>query len=147
VVAEIGLLLQGSRTVLLYNSPFMHNPNVVRIGRRRRRSRNKSKLLQRLRTVFLLLCFAAVLVSVGIVAGAVNTYRTLAANMPDLDNYRSAELAQTSLVYDADGRVVDQLYGVQNRFVVPLDEVDPTLKQAIISIEDHRFYEHIGLDF
>jgi penicillin-binding protein 1A len=133
--------------VLLYNSPFMQNPNLVRIGRRRRRSRNKSKLLQRLRTVVLLLCFVAVLVSVGMVAGAVNTYRTLAANMPDLDDYRSAELAQTSLVYDADGRVVDQLYGVQNRFVVPLDEVDPTLKQGIISIEDHRFYEHRGLDF
>ena len=132
---------------VLYNSPFMQNPNVVRIGRRRRRSRNKSKLLQRLRTVVLLLCFAAVLVGVGMVAGAVNTYRTLAANMPDLDDYRSTELAQTSLVYDADGKVVDQLYGVQNRFVVPLDEVDPTLRQAIISIEDHRFYEHRGLDF
>ena len=131
----------------MYNSLFMQNPNVVRIGRKRRRSRNKSKLLQRLRTVVLLLCFVAVLVGVGMVAGAVNTYRTLAANMPDLDNYRSAELAQTSLVYDADGKVVDQLYGVQNRFVVPLDEVDPTLRQAIISIEDHRFYEHRGLDF
>src|ERR687890_2221471 len=67
--------------------------------------------------------------------------------MPDLDTYRSAELAQTSLVHDANGRVVEQLYGVQNRFVVPLDEVDPTLRQAIISIEDHRFYEHRGLDF
>ncbi len=125
----------------------MQNPNVVRIGRRRRRSRNNSKLLQRVRTAFLLLCFVAILVSVGMVAGAVNTYRTLAANMPDLDDYRSAELAQTSLVYDTNGRVVDQLYGVQNRFVVPLDEVDPALRQAIISIEDHRFYEHRGLDF
>ena len=132
---------------ILYNSPFMQNPNVVRIGRRRRRLRTGSKLLQRVRTLFLLLCFVAILVSVGMAAGAVNTYRTLAANMPDLDNYRSAELAQTSLVHDANGRVVEQLYGVQNRFVVPLDEVDPTLRQAIISIEDHRFYEHRGLDF
>jgi penicillin-binding protein 1A len=132
---------------ILYNSPFMQNPNVVRIGRRRRRLRNGSKLLQRVGTLFLLLCFVAILVSVGMAAGAVNTYRTLAANMPDLDNYRSAELAQTSLVHDANGRVVEQLYGVQNRFVVPLDEVDPTLRQAIISIEDHRFYEHRGLDF
>jgi penicillin-binding protein 1A len=125
----------------------MQNPNVVRIGRRRRRLRNGSKLLQRVGTLFLLLCFVAILVSVGMAASAVNTYRTLAANMPDLDNYRSAELAQTSLVHDANGRVVEQLYGVQNRFVVPLDEVDPTLRQAIISIEDHRFYEHRGLDF
>ena len=31
--------------------------------------------------------------------------------------------------------------------MVPLEEVDPTLRQAIISIEDHRYYEHRGLDF
>ena len=135
------------RKTVLYNSLFMHNGNLVRIGRRRRRTRNKSKLLQRLRTAFLLLCFVTILGLVGMVASAVSTYQTLAADMPDLDDYRSAELAQTSLIYDTNGNVVDQLYGVQNRFVVPLEEVDPTLRQAIISIEDHRYYQHRGLDF
>ncbi|HEX7170014.1 MAG TPA: transglycosylase domain-containing protein, partial [Rubrobacter sp.] len=125
----------------------MQNGNLVRIGRRRRRTRNKSKLLQRLRTAFLLLCFVTILGLVGMVASAASTYQALAANMPDLDDYRSAELAQTSLIYDTNGNVVDQLYGVQNRFVVPLEEVDPTLRQAIISIEDHRYYQHRGLDF
>jgi penicillin-binding protein 1A len=125
----------------------MHNGDLVRIGRRRRRTRNRSKLLQRLRTAFVLLCFVTILGLVGMVASAVSTYQTLAANMPDLDDYRSTELAQTSLIYDTNGNVVDQLYGVQNRFVVPLEEVDPTLRQAIISIEDHRFYQHRGLDF
>jgi penicillin-binding protein 1A len=132
---------------ILYNSPFMQNGNPVRIGRRRRRARKKSKLLQRLRTALLLLCFVTILGVVGIVASAVSTYQALAANMPDLDDYHSTELAQTSLIYDTNGNIVDQLYGVQNRFVIPLDEVDPTLKQAIISIEDHRYYEHRGLDF
>jgi penicillin-binding protein 1A len=125
----------------------MHNGDLVRIGRRRRRTRSKSKLLQRLRTAFVLLCFVTILGLVGMVASAVSTYQALAANMPDLDDYRSTELAQTSLIYDTNGNVVDQLYGVQNRFVVPLEEVDPTLRQAIISIEDHRFYQHRGLDF
>ncbi|MDQ3942945.1 MAG: PBP1A family penicillin-binding protein, partial [Actinomycetota bacterium] len=67
--------------------------------------------------------------------------------MPELDDYASTELAQTSVVYDADGKVVDELYGVQNRFVVSLDEIDPTLQSAVVAIEDHRFYEHRGLDF
>src|SRR5919199_869690 len=125
----------------------MQNGKLVRIGRRRRRLRNKSLLLQRLRTALLVLCFATLLGVVGMVASAASTYRALAANMPDLDDYHSAELAQTSVIYDANGNIVDQLYGVQNRFVVPLKGVDPTLRQAIISIEDHRFYEHRGLDF
>src|ERR687897_336448 len=67
--------------------------------------------------------------------------------MPELDDYSSTELAQTSIVYDANGNVVDELYGVQNRFVVPLDDIDPTLRDAVVAIEDQRFYEHRGLDF
>src|SRR5215213_562600 len=132
---------------ILYNSPFMQNGNLVRIGRRRRRARKKSKLLHRLRTALLLLCFVSILGVVGMVASAVSTYQALAANMPDLNDYHSTELAQPSLIYDTNGNIVDQLYGVQNRFVVPLEEVDPTLRQATISIEDHRFYQHRGLDF
>jgi len=125
----------------------MQNGNLVRISRRRRRSRNKSKLLQRLRIALLLLCFVTILGVVGMVASAASTYQALAANMPDLDDYHSTELAQTSVIYDTNDNIVDQLYGVQNRFVVPLKGVDPTLRQAIVSIEDHRFYEHRGLDF
>jgi penicillin-binding protein 1A len=132
---------------VLYNSSFMQNGNLVRIGRRRKRLRKKSKLWQRVRTALLLLCLVAIVGVIGLFASAVSTYQALAANMPDLDDYRSTELAQTSLIYDTNGKIVDQLYGVQNRFVVPLDQVDPTLQKAIISIEDHRFYQHRGLDF
>ncbi|CAA9480270.1 MAG: Multimodular transpeptidase-transglycosylase [uncultured Rubrobacteraceae bacterium] len=126
----------------------MQNGDLVRIGRRRRRARRGGgRALQRIRNVFLLLCAAAILGAVALVAGAVNTYTALAEEMPDLDNYRSTELAQTSTVYDADGEVVEQLYGVQNRFVVGLDDVDPTLRDAVVATEDHRFEEHRGLDF
>ncbi len=95
----------------------------------------------------MLFCGLCILGLVGLVASFSYTYRTLAAEMPDLDNYSSQELAQTSIVYDAEGNVVDELYGVQNRFVVDLKEIDQTLQDAVVAIEDHRFYEHRGLDF
>jgi penicillin-binding protein 1A len=121
--------------------------NMIRASRRRRRQRKESKFLPRLRTALLLFCFAALLGFIGLFASFGYTYRALAENMPELDDYASTELAQTSVVYDADGNVVDELYGVQNRFVVPLDKIDPTLQDAVVAIEDHRFYEHRGLDF
>src|SRR5215211_6037479 len=108
---------------ILYNSPFMQNGNLVRIGRRRRRARKKSKLLHRLRTALLLLCFVSILGVVGMVASAVSTYQALAAHMPDLDDYPSSDPAQSSLIYDTNCDSCDQLYGVQNRCVVPLEEV------------------------
>ena len=126
----------------------MQNGDLVRIGRRRRRARRGGgRALQRIRNVFLLLCAAAILGAVALFAGFVNTYEAFAEEMPELDDYRSTELKQTSTVYDADGEVVEQLYGVQNRFVVGLDDIDPTLRDAVVAIEDHRFEEHRGLDF
>jgi penicillin-binding protein 1A len=96
----------------------------------------------------LLLLFGASIVGVVVLfASFTQTYAAVAEDMPQLDDYSSTELAQTSVVYDANGNVVDELYGVQNRFVVPLDGIDPTLREAVIAIEDHRFYEHRGLDF
>jgi penicillin-binding protein 1A len=126
----------------------MQNGNLLRLTRRRRRLRSrKSKFLPILRNAFLFLCAGTILGVVFLFASFGQTYAALAEDMPQLDDYSSTELAQTSVVYDANGNVVDQLYGVQNRFVVSLDEIDPTLQDAVISIEDHRFYEHRGLDF
>jgi penicillin-binding protein 1A len=109
--------------------------------------RHKSNIWARVRTAFLFLCALGVLGLVVMFASFSYTYATVADDLPELDNYSSAELAQTSVVYDVEGNVVDELYGVQNRFVVDLKEVDPTLQDAVVAIEDHRFYEHRGVDF
>jgi penicillin-binding protein 1A len=137
---------RGTAEAILYNSPFMQNGNLRRMNRRRR-TRKKSNWLATARNVFLILCAVGVLGVVVLFASFGQTYTALAEDMPELDDYSSTELAQTSVVYDANGNVVDELYGVQNRYVVPLEKIDPTLHDAVISIEDHRFYEHRGLDF
>ena len=89
----------------------------------------------------------AVLALVGMFASFSYTYAQVSQEMPKLDSYSSTELAQTSVVYDNEGNVVDELHGVQNRYVVPMKKIDPTLQEAVVAIEDHRFYEHRGLDF
>ena len=53
---------------------------------------------------------------------------------------------QASLVYDSSGDVVDELYGTQNRLVVPSEEIKRTLQDGVVAIEDHRFYEYQALD-
>jgi penicillin-binding protein 1A len=34
----------------------------------------------------------------------------------------------------------------ERRYDVPLDEVSPFLRDAVVAIEDHRFYRHFGID-
>ncbi|MCA1848208.1 MAG: transglycosylase domain-containing protein, partial [Actinobacteria bacterium] len=126
----------------------MQNGSLARFSRRRRRLRSRrGRFVVLLRNALLMLCFAVVLGVVVLFASFTRTYTALAEDMPELDDYASTELAQTSVVYDANGNVVDELYGVQNRFMVSLDEIDPTLHDAVVAIEDHRFYVHRGLDF
>ena len=132
---------------VLYNILFMRSGSFIRIGRRRRRQRQVNSIWAKLRTALLLLCALAVLALVGAFASFSYAYAQVGQEVPNLDSYSSTELAQTSVVYDNEGNVVDELYGVQNRYVVPMKEIDPTLQEAAVAIEDHRFYEHRGLDF
>jgi penicillin-binding protein 1A len=137
---------RGERDLLLYNIRSMQNGSLRRMNRRRL-ARKKTNWLARVRTAFLLLFAVGVLGVVVLFASFAHTYTAAAEDLPQLDDYSSTELAQTSVVYDVNGNVVDELYGVQNRFVVPLDQISPNLREAVVAIEDHRFYEHRGLDF
>ena len=53
--------------------------------------------------------------------------------------------SQRSEVRDVNGDVLAYFYE-ENRVYVPLADIAPAMRQAIISIEDHRFYEHGPLD-
>ena len=55
------------------------------------------------------------------------------------------ELSQASFVYDSTGRRMAAFWA-ENRVVVPLDRISIYMQQAVIAIEDHRFFEHGGVD-
>lgn len=53
-----------------------------------------------------------------------------------------------TIVYDDNNKVVQQLSDYSsNRIPVTYEEIPDNLKNAFISIEDERFYEHDGIDF
>jgi penicillin-binding protein 1A len=53
--------------------------------------------------------------------------------------------ALASVLLDADGRVLTVLQE-QNRSVVTLQQIPTTLQDAIVAVEDNRFWEHDGVD-
>ena len=52
---------------------------------------------------------------------------------------------QASAMYAADGTTIATFYS-QNRQVVAPRQIPKVMRQAIVSIEDRRFYEHHGVD-
>ncbi|WP_104086276.1 transglycosylase domain-containing protein [Arthrobacter sp. GMC3] len=53
--------------------------------------------------------------------------------------------AQSSKILASDGSLLATFYN-QNRTEVALDAISPFMRDAIVSIEDARFYEHGGID-
>ena len=51
-----------------------------------------------------------------------------------------------SVIRAADGSVLAVLHGDQDRVVVPLSAVPMTVRDAVLAIEDARFYAHGALD-
>ncbi|MET0209050.1 MAG: transglycosylase domain-containing protein, partial [Burkholderiaceae bacterium] len=65
---------------------------------------------------------------------------------PGIEDVKQARMARPTVVVSSDGRTLASFeQGVQDR--VPLSQVSKHVVTALIATEDHRFYEHHGIDF
>ncbi|MGI8727746.1 MAG: transglycosylase domain-containing protein [Solirubrobacterales bacterium] len=71
----------------------------------------------------------------------------VAQDLPDLESRAQYDRAKNSVVLDRDGEQVATLTGNERRILLRSEEISPLMKDAIVSIEDERFYEHRGIDF
>ncbi len=71
----------------------------------------------------------------------------LVESAPDISSLSTAPAESATYVCDADGNPVQKLTApTSNRIPVSLDQVPYHLQNAIVAIEDERFYEHNGID-
>lgn len=54
---------------------------------------------------------------------------------------------ETSEAYDDNGKVISVLKGDRDVYYLTYDEIPTEVRQAIVSIEDKKFYEHHGVDY
>ncbi|MCD4671001.1 MAG: PBP1A family penicillin-binding protein [Actinomycetia bacterium] len=67
-------------------------------------------------------------------------------DLPRIEDYAPAETALTSKIYAADGTLIATFHGEQNRELVILEQIPRNLINAVLAIEDERFYQHQGFD-
>lgn len=95
-----------------------------------------------------MLALLLVAVLVAGLAGAGIAAATVASwldNLPDPNAPGAFDVAQATRIYSADGKLLARLY-LENRTIVPIEKMSPKLLDAIVAIEDERFYEHRGVD-
>lgn len=88
--------------------------------------------------------FALVLTAfLGIAIALVAVYPSL----PDVSELASDYRPKQPLrIYSADGLLIGE-FGEERRQLVPIDQIPKDLTQAVLAIEDTRFFEHGGIDY
>lgn len=66
---------------------------------------------------------------------------------PTLDISMLTKSDRTSYIYDCNGNMITTFASMEYRDWANIDEIPKKLRDALIAIEDVRFYEHRGLDF
>ena len=65
--------------------------------------------------------------------------------MPTFEELENPQTNLATQIISCDGKVLGSYY-VENRSNVRYSDLSPHLPQALVSIEDERFYKHSGID-
>jgi len=92
------------------------------------------------------LVFLAILLVIIIFIGTTGCALIL-RSAPSLDELTPSGIAETSKVYALDGTLIAEFHAEENREIVPFDRMSNYIKDAILAVEDKRFYDHQGVDY
>jgi penicillin-binding protein 1A len=105
--------------------------------------KRKKPQLKKLRFLFVLL-------GLGILALVSTIFGMMAAvsrDLPAIYNFAQYKASKNSEVFDSSGEPIGTLTSNQNKILLSSGQISPNIKNAVVAIEDARFYSHSGVDF
>jgi penicillin-binding protein 1A len=94
--------------------------------------------------VFLIVMIAVCCLFCGLAAGSWFLYR-MYQTLPTVDQLENIEPPLSSKVVGRDGTLIHE-FSIEKRSWVPLSEVPQNLVNAVLAIEDRKFFSHWGID-
>lgn len=114
--------------------------------------KRKKRRLRRIIISYLLLIFLLV----GVIGGYavyekfgkyVKQYQQEAAEVVSNSSVDTFRQDETSIVYDTDGKKIREVTGEKEVYYKTYSEIPAYFVEAMVSVEDRRFYEHNGVDY
>jgi penicillin-binding protein 1A len=99
--------------------------------------------LKKLRILFVLLGLS-VLAVVSMVFGMIVA---VSQDLPAIYNFAQYKASKNSEVFDASGEPIGTLTSNENKILLTSGQISPNVKNAVVSVEDARYYDHDGVDF
>lgn len=97
------------------------------------------------RNNFIRTIWAGIIFGICCLIGTIWLLKNLSSDLPDLDRLKQYEPRLTTRILDCNGEVLAELFA-QRRLMVPLNRIPQHTIDAIITIEDRRFFNHWGVD-
>jgi penicillin-binding protein 1A len=99
--------------------------------------------LKKLRILFVVMGLGVL----GLVSMVFGMMAAVSRDLPAIYNFAQYKASKNSEIYDASGEPIGTLTSDQNKILLTSGQISPNVKNAVVSIEDTRFYEHSGVDF
>ncbi len=100
----------------------------------------KVSVLQLLFIGFIIVCVLGMCVGIG-------AFNGILSSSPEIDEFDLIPTGYATLVYDSEGHEMTKLVSSNaNRSYVTMDKIPQDLCDAVVAIEDERFYQHNGID-
>src|SRR6476620_6997250 len=99
--------------------------------------------LKKLRFLFVLLGLGLL----GVVSMVFGMMAAVSQDLPAIYDFARYKSSKNSEVVDANGEPIGTLTSDQNKILLSSGQISLNVKNAVVSIEDARFYQHSGVDF
>lgn len=87
-------------------------------------------------------------ITAGVVAllGLVYLIYDVFSGLPSLEELENPRPPYATRVYSIDGELIDKFYEENRSRISSIDSIPPAFIEALLATEDHRFYDHWGVD-
>ncbi|HEX2740234.1 MAG TPA: transglycosylase domain-containing protein [Rubrobacter sp.] len=117
--------------------------NFFETSKKTSKGRPLGRFVRGLRALFNL----ALILGVAAVIGASCLYLFVIKEYETRLDRTYPELAENSYIYDVEGNKVGEIPVIESRETVGFEGLGEHLPEAVIAVEDRRFYDHFGVDF
>ena len=98
-------------------------------------------------TALRIILFSIAALCIIVACMGIGAFRSILDNTPDISAVNIVPNGNATFIYDTEGNFVQKLSASSaNRTSVSIDKIPQDLQDAIVAIEDSRFYEHNGID-
>ena len=114
-------------------------------ARRNRARKRRTSRLNKIKIIIITLilgAFMSVFAAVGAVALIAFSWLE---DLPDYNNPAAFDTSEPTRIYSRDGVLLARFF-FENREPITIDQMSPYVLDAIVAVEDERFFEHEGID-